>query len=108
MQQSKKKADLFNDYFKSAFTSNIATSNLNSYTDNSSDTNSIRHDLSCIAFSQEHIAKILHNVNVHKACGPDNLSCHVLKKCATVLAPSLASLYEKLLFWMYTCSIEAR
>ena len=34
-------------------------------------------------------------LNVHKACGPDNLSSHVLKKCATVLAPSLAHLFTR-------------
>ena len=29
----------------------------------------------------------IYDMNMHKACGPDNLSSHVLKKCATVLAP---------------------
>ena len=57
--------------------------------------NSIKQDLSCIEFSQEHIAKILHNLNFYKACGPDNLPSHVLKKCATVLAPSLAHLFTR-------------
>ena len=77
MQHSRKKAGSFNYYFKSVFTSDIATSDLNSCTDNLSDTKSIRHDLSCIEFSQEHIAKILHNLNVLKACVPDNLSSHI-------------------------------
>ena len=54
--------------------------------------NPIRH---FIDFLQEHIAKLLHDLNVNKACGPDNLSTHVFKKCATVLAPSLAHLLTR-------------
>ena len=45
--------------------------------------------------SQKGIAKMLHELNVNKACGPDSLSSHVLKKCATELEPSLAHLFTR-------------
>ena len=38
---------------------------------------------------------MLHELNVDKACGPDSLSSHVLKECATELAPSLAHLLTR-------------
>ena len=40
-------------------------------------------------------AKMLHELNVNKACGPDSLSSHVLQECATELAPSLAHLFTR-------------
>ena len=58
MQQSKKKIDFINGHFKSVFTSDIATSDLNNYTGNLADTKSISHDLSFIEFSQEQIANL--------------------------------------------------
>ena len=38
---------------------------------------------------------MLHELNVNKACGPDSLSSHVLKECATELASSLAHLFTR-------------
>ena len=38
---------------------------------------------------------MLHEMNVKKACGPDSLSSHVFKECATEMAPSLAHLFTR-------------
>ena len=51
--------------------------------------------LSLLEFSQEGIAKMLHELNVNETCGPDSLSSHVLEECATELAPSLAHLFTR-------------
>ena len=65
----------------------------------------LKNDLSLLEFSQEGIAKMLHELNVNKACGPDSLSSHVLKQLSW---HHHWHHYEKLLIWLYTSSMEAR
>ena len=94
MSNTRKKANSFNQYFKSNFADDDSTTNPHSYS--VPDTNhNLKNDLSLPEFSQEGIAKMLHELNVNKACGPDSLSSHVLKECATELAPSLAYLFTR-------------
>ena len=90
----RKKANLFNKYFQSVFPVEETPAILSSQNISSTDTN-FKPALSLIDFEKEKIAKMLQEVNVNKACGPDNLSSHVLKECAVELAPSLACLFKR-------------
>ncbi|XP_071480876.1 uncharacterized protein [Diadema antillarum] len=40
------------------------------------------------------VLKLLQNINIHKACGPDNIPTIILKQCATELAPALSEIFQ--------------
>ena len=39
--------------------------------------------------------KLLNDLNIHKALGPDGLSARVLKECSSEIAPILAYIYNE-------------
>ena len=81
------KARAFNQYFHSVF--------LDDETTVLPDIDIIEnHQLSNMSFSTEDVAAVLVGLDTTKACGPDQLSPHVLKHCAYQLAPSLALLFN--------------
>ena len=41
------------------------------------------------------VSKLLNNLNIHKAPGPDGLSARVLKECSSEIAPVLAYIYNE-------------
>ena len=41
------------------------------------------------------VTKLLNNLNIHKAPGPDGLSARVLKECSSEIAPILAYIYNE-------------
>ena len=41
------------------------------------------------------VTKLLNNLNIHKAPGPDGLSARVLKECSSEIAPILAFIYNE-------------
>ena len=41
------------------------------------------------------VTKLLNNLNIHKAPGPDGLSARVLKECSSEIAPILACIYNE-------------
>ena len=43
------------------------------------------------------VLKLLNNLNIHKASGPDGLSARVLKECSSEIAPILAVIYNEML-----------
>ena len=43
------------------------------------------------------VLKLLNNLNIHKASGPDGLSARVLKECSSEISPMLALIYNELL-----------
>ena len=41
------------------------------------------------------VLKMLNNLNIHKASGPDGLSARVLKECSSEISPMLALIYNE-------------
>ena len=41
------------------------------------------------------VLKLLNNLNIHKASGPDGLSARVLKECSSEISPMLALIYNE-------------
>ena len=41
------------------------------------------------------VSKLLNNLNIHKAPGPDGLSAKVLKGCSSEIAPVLTYIYNE-------------
>ena len=41
------------------------------------------------------VLKLLNNLKIHKASGPDSLSARVLKECSSEIAPILALIYNE-------------
>ena len=81
------KANMFNEYFYSTFTSvdNIELPDVTGFVD---------HNLSNVLFDSDRVRAYLRELDVSKACGPDNLSPRLLKQCSSELAPSLKLLYQ--------------
>ena len=50
--------------------------------------------LSMCLTTKSQVEKLLRNIDVKKAIGPDNISPHILKKCASQLAEPLARLFN--------------
>ena len=51
-------------------------------------------ELHRVNFKSREVRRLLQNLQVTKATGPDNISARVLRECATVLAPSLSRLFR--------------
>lgn len=82
------KADMFNAYFHTLFTSRESGSIMPAINEK------MNTGLSNMVFTTEMVFKELSQLDVNKSCGPDNLSPQVLKKCAVQLAPSLTKLFN--------------
>ena len=82
------KADAFNDYFKSVFT----TENLQSFPDKGP---SPHPDIDDITISSFGILKLLNNLNVNKATGPDCICARVLKETSSATAPILTIIFQR-------------
>ena len=76
------KANAFNDYFKSVFT----TENLQSFPDKGP---SPHPDIDDITISSPGILKLLNNLNVNKATGPDRIYARILRETSSTIAPML-------------------
>ena len=48
-----------------------------------------------ITVDSKGILKLLNNLNIHKASGPDGLSARVLKECSSEISPMLALIYNE-------------
>ena len=81
------KADAFNDYFKSVFT----TENLQSFPDKGP---SPHPDIDDITISSSGILKLLNNLNVNKATGPDCICARVLKETSSATTPILTIIFQ--------------
>ena len=51
--------------------------------------------LNKFAVSEDRVRSILHELNIHKACGPDNVSARVIWECRAELAHPLTVLFTK-------------
>jgi hypothetical protein len=47
-----------------------------------------------IIITENGINKLLQNINIHKASGPDNIHGRILKECTTQIAPILTTLFN--------------
>ena len=52
-------------------------------------------DIDNLSVTSEGVNSLLKNVDVNKAIGPDLIPSIILKRCADVLAPGLASIFNK-------------
>jgi hypothetical protein len=81
--ESSKKADILNSQFSSVF-------NKDEQEDTIPDKGPSPHkDMPAISVGVERVYKILTNLQIHKATGPDNVSCRLLKETAKQIAPML-------------------
>ena len=44
--------------------------------------------------SVDGVAKLLSNLNIHKASGPENISARFLKECCDVVAPTVSQIVQ--------------
>ena len=87
------KAQYFNDYFSSVFTSEDKSSLLSIYEElDVSNSNII---LDSIQTSSCEVFELLRTLDVTKACGPDLICARLLKEAAAELSSSLADLFNK-------------
>ena len=85
--QSVEKAESFLRQFVSVFTP-VTDDNLPNVT------NRCNNSLQTITVTEIGVQKLLENVNVNKAIGPDKIPNHVLKECATELAPAITCIFQ--------------
>ena len=78
-------ANLFNQYFYSQF-SNESNYNIDMNFENDNDFS--------ISFSTSRVQNQLKNLNVNKACGPDQIPGIVLKRCSKTLAEPLSIIFN--------------
>ena len=82
------KANICNRQFESAFTRE-------SNTEIPSKGTSPFSPMGEITVDPKGVLKLLNNLNIHKASGPDGLSARVLKECSSDISPMLALIYNE-------------
>ena len=82
------KANICNRQFESAFTRE-------SDTEIPSKGTSPFTPMGEITVDRKGVLKLLNNLNIHKASGPDGLSARVLKECSSEISPMLALIYNE-------------
>ena len=86
--ESSKKADILNSQFSSVF-------NKDERGDTIPDKGPSPHcDMPAICVGVEGVYKILTNLQIHKATGPDNIPCRILKETAKEIAPMLQLFFQ--------------
>jgi len=58
-------------------------------------TNRVNVDLPDLVIREEGILKLLKNINIHKASGPDEIPNRVLQTCASEIAPAITAIFKK-------------
>ena len=88
VSSDKEKADLLNKKFASKFTAPEVT-----HYPETTDYN--LPNLTTFDITEARVRAILETLQVHKACGPDNISARVIKECRNQLAYPLTILFRK-------------
>ena len=89
-KSSKEKAELFNLYFSSVFSTPDVNTNYN-YEINSPETvTSLAEFEICV----DEVNECLSNLDTSKACGPDGIPARLLKEYSQQIAPSLCALFN--------------
>ena len=86
---SGEKAELFNTYFCSVFTSPNTVPSTMPSNPNRSDV-----EISDVQLSVEEVELCLAGLDSSKASGPDGIPAHILKQCSKEIAPSLCALFN--------------
>ena len=87
-QDSKAKANILNQQFKSVFTKENKNEKL-------PEMKGVKYEsMKDINIETHGIEKLLKNINTKKACGPDMISNSVLKECAKEIAPVLSHIFQ--------------
>ena len=89
---SEAKAEVFNNFFFSSFTRPDGDTSQPVPTH---DDDFVGLRLSEVIISSDEVARLLRNLDVSKASGPDGIPARILKECANQLAPSLCELFNK-------------
>ena len=86
---SKTKAELLNHQFKSVFTMDDDTDHLPTMS------HPKYPNIENITISIEGVEKLLDNINIHKASGPDKIPNIILKTCSKEISPALANIFQQ-------------
>ena len=86
---SKTKAELLNHQFKSVFTMDDDTDHLPTMS------HPKYPNIENITISIEGVEKLLDNINIHKASGPDKVPNIILKTCSKEISPALANIFQQ-------------
>ena len=86
---SKTKAELLNHKFKSVFTMDDDTDHLPTMS------HPKYPNIENITISIEGVEKLLDNINIHKASGPDKIPNIILKTCSNEISPALANIFQQ-------------
>ena len=88
---SKTKAELLDHHFKSVFTMD----------DDADHLPTMSHpkypNIENIAMSIEGVEKLLDNINIHTASGPDKIPNIIFDTCSKEISPTLANIFNKIL-----------
>ena len=90
VNESKNKAEILLNQFKSVFTKNDSDSK-----DLPQVGKRVTESASEIKVDQSGVEKLLAKIQPHKACGPDEIPNLVLKMCSKTLAPGITVLFQK-------------
>ena len=82
------KTKVLNRQFKSVFTKEPATSGL------SNKGTSPHPDICHFTIVEEGVLHFLSTLNIHKACGPDQINKIFLKQTSTVITPLITNLFQ--------------
>ena len=86
---SKTKAELLSHQFKSVFTMDDDTDHLPTMS------HPKYPNIENITISIEGVEKLLDNINIHKASGPDKVPNIILKTCSKEISPALANIFQQ-------------
>ena len=86
---SKTKAELLNHKFMSVFTMDDDTGHLPTMS------HPKYPNIENITISIEGVEKLLDNINIHKASGPDKIPNIILKTCSKEISPALANIFQQ-------------
>ena len=89
LNDSKDKAQILVDQFKSVFTKHDNSTSLPEVKKKA------KHPILPLRITTPGIEKLLSNINTSKANGPDNISNIILKTCASQLAPAMRTIFQQ-------------
>ena len=82
-------AELLVDQFLSVFTKDDGSTNMPSVS------NKVDKDIPPIVISESGVLKLLREIKVNKAAGPDELPNRVLQECAEEITPAVTAIFQK-------------
>ena len=86
---SKTKAELLNHKLKAVFTMDDDTDHLPTMS------HPKYPNIENITISNEGVEKLLDNINIHKASGPDKIQNIIIKTCSKEISPALAKIFQQ-------------